>query len=101
MHESPRDIDEIEKKISVLKEKQNTEIKKHTNWSQGSMGLNIAIELVSGTFVGLSIGYILDEMFDFGSTFLVFMIILGGFAGLLNVVRYLNKTLNTKEDSEE
>lgn len=98
MHESPRDIDEIEKKISVLKEKQNTEIKKHTNLSQGSMGLNIAIELVSGTFVGLSIGYILDELFDFDSIFLIIFTIMGGLAGLLNVTRYIKSSNYNTED---
>ena len=98
MHESPRDIDEIEKKISVLKEKQNTEINKHTNLSQGSMGLNIAIELVSGTFVGLSIGYMLDELFDFDSVFLIIFTIIGGLAGLLNVARYIKSSNHNKED---
>ena len=98
MHETPRDIEEIEKKISVLKEKQNTEIKKHTNLSQGSIGLNAAIELVSGTFVGMSIGYILDELFDFDSVFLIIFTIIGGLAGLLNIARYIKSSNYNKED---
>ena len=103
MNDDLKDIQSIEERIALLrKKKENDAIpNRHTKSSQTIKGLQISIELVSGVIVGGSIGYILDEMFDFGSTFLVFMIILGCFAGLLNVVRYLNKTLNTKEDREE
>ena len=62
------------------------------------MGLNIAIELVSGTFVGLSIGYILDELFDFDSIFLIIFTIMGGLAGLLNVTRYIKSSNYNTED---
>ena len=103
MNNNLKDIQSIEERIALLrKKKENGAIpNKDTKVSQTIKGLQISIELVSGVIVGGSIGYILDEMFDFGRTFLVFMTILGGFAGLLNVVRYLNKTLNTKADSEE
>ena len=65
MSKSSKDIEEIEKRISVLKEQKDIQSKKHTNFSQTSIGFNIVIELVSGTFVGASIGYIIDELFVF------------------------------------
>jgi len=98
MSKSSKDIEEIEKRISVLKEQKDIQSKKHTNFSQTSIGLNIVIELVSGTFVGASIGYIIDELFDFDSIFLIIFTIMGGLAGLLNVARYIKIIDTNKED---
>jgi len=63
------------------------------------MGLQIAIELVSGTIVGMGIGYLLDKIFAFNFIFLVLFTILGGVAGIINVVRYV-KQVNANKDKE-
>jgi ATP synthase protein I len=65
--------------------------------SLGSQAMRICIELVSGVIVGASIGYILDEVFDFRFIFLLTFTILGGAAGIINVIRYVG---NIKEQKE-
>jgi F0F1-type ATP synthase assembly protein I len=55
--------------------------------------------LVSGVIVGCGIGYMLNEIFDFGSIFLISSTILGGMAGILNVSRYLKQM--QQEDREK
>jgi len=92
----PEDIKKMQEKISTLKKDCPAKEEK-SEVSQLATALQIAIELVSGTFVGAGIGYILDELFDFKSIFLVIFTIFGSFAGLLNVARYIKKI----EDKEE
>lgn len=81
-------IDEIDKRILLLKNKDNTN-NSNKDLSLLSVGTQVCIELVSGIIVGAGIGYILNELFDFGRVFLICMVILGGFAGFLNITRYL------------
>ena len=89
-------IDDIDKRILLLKNKDKTDISKE-NISLLSVGTQVCIELVSGLIVGGGVGYILNEVFDFGKVFLICMVILGGFAGFLNIARYL-KSIENKED---
>lgn len=94
MQQIPDDIKEMKERIAAVKEKsaqQKAGKAKHTDFSQTSIALQVAIELVSGTFVGASIGYILDEVFDTKFIFLLIFIIFGSLAGLVNVARYLKK----------
>lgn len=88
MKKNTNDIEDIEKRISVLKKQSNTENK--SDISQSVVGYNIAIELVSATIVGAAIGYTLDEIFDIDSLLLILFTIMGGIAGMLNIQRYLN-----------
>ena len=80
MHKIPEDIKDIENRISKLKEdkKYLSEDNKYTELSRLSIGLQIAIELVSGTIV-------------------VLFTILGGIAGFMNVINYIKHVNNHKE----
>lgn len=81
-------IDDIDKRISELKNK-GEKFSSKVELSLVSIGTQICIELISGIIVGGGIGYILKEVFDFSEVFLICMIVLGGFAGFLNISRYL------------
>lgn len=92
MPEIPQDIQEIEKRIKAIKtRKKETKNNDKNGYSQVAIVFQMAIELVSGVFVGAGIGYILDEMFDFKFICLLIFTIFGGIAGMVNVVRYLKK----------
>mgnify|MGYP003303532630 CR=1 FL=1 len=99
MHKIPEDIKDIENRISKLKKdkKYLSEDNKYTELSRLSIGLQIAIELVSGTIVGAGIGFLLDKLFDFEFLFLVLFTILGGIAGFMNVINYIKHVNNHKE----
>ena len=101
MHKIPEDIKSIDDRVSKLVERKNISSKddKHTDFSNIALGLQIAIELVSGTIVGMGIGYLLDKIFAFNFIFLVLFTILGGVAGIINVVRYV-KQVNANKDKE-
>ncbi len=92
MPEIPQDIQEIDKRIKAIKA-QKKEIKNNSKdgYSQAAIVFQMAVELVSGVFVGAAIGYILDEMFDFKFICLLIFTIFGGIAGMVNVIRYLKK----------
>lgn len=93
MSEIPNDIQEMAERIQKKKE----EIGQRSgnvisNKSLGAVSaFQVSVELISGVLIGAGIGYILDELFDFHSVLLLTFIILGGFAGMLNVYRYVKK----------
>lgn len=51
------------------------------------LGWRLGIEFTSGVVVGLAIGYVFDQYFDTAPWGMVVFIILGGAAGMLNVMR--------------
>lgn len=53
-------------------------------------GMRMGVEFLSGTVVGLLIGWGLDEYFGTSPWFLLVFVILGFAAGLLNVFRDIN-----------
>jgi F0F1-type ATP synthase assembly protein I len=53
-------------------------------------GMRIGIEFLSGTVVGFLIGWGVDKYFDTAPWGLLIFVILGFFAGLLNVFRDIN-----------
>jgi len=95
MPDKPQDIRDLEERIKTAKmqrkmcEGQTQDAAR--NQSSLAIAFQIAVELVSGVLVGIGIGYILDEIFDFEFLFLLIFTIFGGAAGLLNVARYLKK----------
>lgn len=95
MSEIPEDIKKMDERISAIRAKEKAKSAKnsdkHTNFSHIAVVLQMAIELASGTFVGAGIGYILDELFDFKSVFLLIFTVFGGIAGLVNMARYLKR----------
>ncbi|MBP3687465.1 MAG: AtpZ/AtpI family protein [Alphaproteobacteria bacterium] len=95
MAQIPEDIKKLNEKIEAVKKegmvKEDVSSKKQGNYSNLSVALQAGIELVSGTVVGASLGYMLDEVFDFKFIFLLTFTIFGSIAGLVNVSRYLKK----------
>ncbi len=97
MNETHKDIKDIDERIAHLENKDKVD-EKYTKVSNISNGFQIVIELASGVIVGICVGYVLDKIFDFRILFLVIFTILGGIAGLLNVVRYLkSKSIKERE----
>ncbi len=94
----PDDIQEIEKRVSELKEKYKKEETRDKTEDSSLLfvGLRLGVEFASGTIIGASIGYILDEIFDFRFIMLLILTILGGFAGMLNAYRYM-KSIDEKK----
>lgn len=101
MTDIPEDIKHLAEKIERIKTKKATsEVSedKHSDLSRLSTGMRLGVELVSGAFVGVAIGYILDEIFDSKFIMLLIFTILGGFAGILNAYRYAK---NMEENDRE
>lgn len=101
MSKMPDDIKEMNARI--LKAKKNIGIGSHKSENQNGFNsqvfllFQLVIEIVSGTFVGAALGYILDDIFDFRYLFLLIFTIFGSFAGILNAHRYLDKQDKPKE----
>ncbi len=91
MQKIPEDLHYLDEKIQKMKKKGSANENKDSKFSHLSVASQIVIELISGVVVGTGIGYMLNEIFDFGSIFLISLIILGGIAGFLNVSRYLKQ----------
>lgn len=90
MQQKAKDAYQLDKKIQQMKQNGFSNSKnKHTKFSKTSMATQVVVELVSGVIVGVGIGYILNEIFDFGTIFLIIFVIIGGLAGCLNISRYL------------
>jgi len=58
-------------------------------------GMRIGIEFMSGTVVGLGIGWGLDSYFDTSPWCLLVFTVLGFFAGMMNVFRDINRLDNS------
>jgi ATP synthase protein I len=57
-------------------------------------GMRIGLEFMSGTVVGLGIGWGLDRFFDTSPWCLLVFTVLGFFAGIMNVFRDINRLDN-------
>ena len=102
MQQIPKDVQHLDEKIQKMKRKGfGKSEKKHTKFYQASIAAHVVIELFSGVVVGASIGYMLNEIFDFGSILLISLIILGGIAGCLNVARYLKQEQQIDSKNED
>lgn len=93
MQKIPNDLEEMNRRIAVLKEKKEKQHMKTENIEVSNvfMGLRLGVEIASGTIVGAAIGYMLDEIFDFKFVLLLTLTILGFFAGMLNAYRYIKQ----------
>ncbi len=58
-------------------------------------GMRIGLEFMSGTVVGLGIGWGLDRFFDTSPWCLLVFTVLGFFAGMMNVFRDINRLDNS------
>ncbi len=83
-----RKFEEIDNKIREIQAKKGL-TKKTTIIN--SKGLNIAIELVAGTFSGVIIGLLFDNLFDSKPIFLIICLILSIIATFKTIwIRYVN-----------
>ncbi len=100
MQKIPNDLEEINRRISSLKEKKEQKKVKNDNIEVSNvfMGLRLGVEIASGTIVGATMGYMLDEIFDFKFILLLTLTIMGFFAGMLNAYRYVKQL---DEDTEK
>lgn len=98
MSETEDKIKELAQKIETMKNTTSSN-EATQSVSLGAQAVRICIDLISGVIVGSSIGYILDEMFDFRFIFLLIFTIFGGAAGILNVVRYIRRNQEHTEES--
>ena len=99
MSETSEEIKKLAEKITAMREKQSSQQQKKKTDSLSAQMFQVMIELVSGIIVGSSIGYILDEIFDFRFVCLLIFTIFGGVAGFINMTRYMKKTKEYKEEN--
>jgi len=82
----------LEGKISSLRDRkseirpENRYINKGQNHVLG-LAFRISVEVVSALAVGLGIGWLLDQWLDTRPWFMLAFLLMGGFAGMLNVYR--------------
>lgn len=83
-------LDRLKKKIQdAQKETQNISSKKNKAQRKAGKFFNAGTELVSGVFVGVGLGMLLDWAFGTSPWGLISLFILGSVAGMLNVYRML------------
>ena len=100
MTDTSEKIQELAKKITLLKHHKAQKYQHHTKpETLNALAIQPMIERVSGIIVGSSIGYILDEIFDFEGVCLLIFTILGGVAGFINVTRYIHQNKDNQEES--
>tara|TARA_R110002096_G_scaffold408513_2_gene607635 strand:+ start:835 stop:1188 length:354 start_codon:yes stop_codon:yes gene_type:complete len=78
----------LEARIAAVKGKpEKAKSESGKAYSQGEMAWRMVIELVTGMFLGLSIGYGLDYVFSTRPVFLVIFALLGFAAGVRTMLR--------------
>jgi len=74
----------LDKKNGIVSEKTDED---NSGWAYG---MRMGMEFVSGTIVGLGIGWGADRLFDTLPLFLIIGLLLGFAAGMMNVYRAIN-----------
>ena len=88
MSNSKDKIDDLKKKIDLLKQNKDSN-SKDKKISGTSFGFKISTEIVAALVVGVGIGIIVDNYFDTSPFGLIIFFIIGAFAGFLNVYRVM------------
>jgi len=90
-------LDKLKSQIEkAKKEPQPLPVKKDESLNKLGKYFNTGVELVSGVFVGIGCGLLIDWAFGTSPWGLIILFILGSAAGMLNVYR----TLITKEKED-
>jgi ATP synthase protein I len=91
MSDDPK-LDKLKRQIEKAQEEAEP-IRLTENKSFNKVGefFNVGVELVSGVFVGLGCGLLIDWLFGTSPWGLISLFILGSIAGMLNVYRVLTK----------
>ena len=88
MAQLPHDIQQLDKRIQNLRQKQKRPHKKSTSSVQiWAKALRLATDFVAPVFVGISIGYLLDKCFNTRILFVFVWAAFGLAAGMLNIWR--------------
>ncbi len=82
-------LKELEKDIESLKNNDTKRLPVSKGGKELKMAANCFLELISGIIAGGFIGYILDKLFTTHMVFFAVFMILGVFAGILNLNRCL------------
>lgn len=99
MKKVPEDIEQLEKKIATLRQKEALirNESKDTEFGRASrIGLRIGAELLSAVIVGGALGYLADELLGTKPWFMAVFLFFGGAAGVLNVYRLAKQEDNHK-----
>ena len=86
-------LKDFEIRLKKLKNKTSKDYKKNKSINFKDMGkyLRVGVELFSAILVGIIIGILLDKYFNTSPLFLFIFLLLGSFAGLLNVYRTVKR----------
>ena len=85
---------DFETRLKRLKKKTSKNYKRKNqsiNFKEMGSYLRVGVELFSAILVGVIIGIILDKYFNTSPLFLFIFLLLGSFAGLLNVYRTVKR----------
>ena len=86
-------LDELDKKIRDARHRQEEHTKPRASQESQAdakamgMAMRVGVEMVAGLMVGGGFGYLIDHKFDTGPWGMIIMLIMGFFAGILNVYR--------------
>jgi ATP synthase protein I len=87
-----RDLESLEKKLHLIRDKNLKEDKKEENISSKELGqgLRIGIEMVVSIFLGAGLGFLIDRWFNSFPIFMILFLILGFAAGIMNTLRIMS-----------
>lgn len=100
MKKVPADLQNLNEKIQDAKKREHIDSEKieSSPYAKASgLGFQISIELIAATFVGVSVGYFLDEVFDTKPFLFIVFLLAGGAAGFLNAYRTAKNFENQKD----
>ena len=80
--------EEIKKKVKLIEEKKIGKKRKNL---KGNIGLKISLDLISPMIAGVLIGLGFDKIFLTKPIFFLIFLLLGIIAGLINVIKAMNK----------
>ena len=87
MAQLPQDIEQLDKRIQKLKQRQVVRKKTTSGVQMWAKALRLATDFVAPVFVGISIGYLLDKCFNTRILFVFIWAVFGLAAGMLNMWR--------------
>ncbi len=112
MHDNRQDdaLADIDERLKALRQRVDSENGKNVSSAGSGVGrmmwlaFNVTSELIAGVLCGLAIGYFSDRYFETRPLFLCVFLPLGGAAGVLNAVRFVQryeKRMQERPQSEQ
>tara|TARA_B100001094_G_C17541649_1_gene489448 strand:+ start:206 stop:550 length:345 start_codon:yes stop_codon:yes gene_type:complete len=86
-----RNLENLEKKLHAIRQKELKEkdTKTGINNKELGQGLRIGIEVVVSIFLGAGLGLLIDRWLNSSPVFMIFFLILGFAAGIMNTLRII------------